>query len=308
LRHTLQPQPRDVLGFGRIDRLLELFRYPPTGPSAETEPVDHSHDQTTPKTRPAIIQLTSLSSSSFQSSPGKTSLLYHLTALCLLPPGHGGKGSAAVWIDTDGRFSAHRLSQVMTSILSSSDQDHHQDTHLSTTQESESTISSSLAHLHVIKPTTSSALLTSLIQLPAHLLGSSTSHNRPLGLTILDSANAFRHQDPFTTTIPPSSPSSTHRSFAVPYDEPTTNPWTSFATLTLHLTRLPIPRFPPSMTLDDCLHDRSRRQQAVATARVKIYVNTDAADAASREQLKRMATADFVIRVGTKGVKVEEER
>ncbi|RMZ85344.1 hypothetical protein DV737_g866, partial [Chaetothyriales sp. CBS 132003] len=291
--------PRDILGVERIDRLLELFRYLLTdlSPTAQLDWPTETETETetghsTPKTRPAIIHLTSLSSSSFQSSPGKTSLLYHLTALSLLPPARGGKGSTAVWIDTDGRFSAQRLSRVIASILSGRGQDRHQETttDLSGAQETQSIISSSLAHLHVIKPSSSSALLASLSQLPTYLLGLSTSRNRPLGLAILDSANSFHHQDP-------------HSSFSVPNDELTTSPWTSFATLTLHLSRLPIPKFPSSMALDDCLRDRSRRQQAVAKGRVNVHVDTDT----SKEHLRRMAAADFVIRVGIHGVEVEEE-
>ncbi|RMZ84309.1 hypothetical protein DV738_g502, partial [Chaetothyriales sp. CBS 135597] len=355
------PQPRDVLGCERIDRLLELFRYPSISSSyagqeahwtADSDVDDNLKDDITPKQRPAVIQLSSRSSSSFQSSPGKTSLLYFLTALCLLPPVHGGKGSAAVWIDTDARFSAQHLSRVMRSILRGRIQEQvNESTDLNTAQEIESTVSSSLAQLHVIKPTSSSALLTSLAQLPTHLLSSSASFNLPIGIIILDSANAFHYQDrqaselarlssypsmagPSTATsthsplTPPTSESvitalkaiqsifdctlafttrttvpssSAHRSFSMSNNQHPTSLWTSFADLTLHLTRLPIPTFPHSMTLDDCLRDKRRRQQALATGRVRVSVDLDSAGPARRNQLKGTAGAGFVIRANRPG-------
>ncbi|RMD42347.1 hypothetical protein DV735_g2802, partial [Chaetothyriales sp. CBS 134920] len=264
LRHTLQPQPTDVLGCERIDRLLELFRYPSTPSSLAgqavdwtTNPdVDDNSDHIMSKQRPAVIQLTSSSSSSSQSSPGKTSLLYFLAALCVLPSIYGGKGSAAVWIDNDARFSAQHLSRVMGSILRGRAQDHaNASSDPITAQELESTVSSSLAQLHIIKPSSSSALLTSLVHLPTYLLSSSAAFNRPLGIVILDSANAFSYQDRQAADLA---------------------------------------RF---MTLDDCLRDRSRRQQALATGRVRVLPDLDSADPTRRHELKRLAGAGFVIRV-----------
>ena len=278
----------------------------------DTRPTpQHDPDRrATLKSRPPIIEITSPKSAS-----GKTTLLCQLTTLSLLPTTYGGNASSVVWLDTDGRFSAIRLSRVIASSLTKHDPQ-------ISDRDKELLITSALAHLHVIRPTSSACLFSSLQQLPEYLLGlSNTSRHRRLGLIVLHSATAFQHQDRLEAELirlsnpsfkPSSQPSRTteilnalrhlHNNldctilFAT--SQPTsgpgikksilpdgieaevaaTNPWTAFATLTLHLHCLPVAQFAPGMNLDECLRDRERRQAAVVRARAKVSLDLEASE------------------------------
>lgn len=134
--------------------------------------------------KPAVIEVCSP-----HSAAGKTSLLYLITAYTLLPTFYGGKASAAVWVDSDGRFSVTRLSQVMQHVVSKAD----------TKESSESVVHSALNNLYVLTPNSSTQLLTNLQGLPNNLLN---IHSKlPLSLFILDSATAFTAQDRFDADI-----------------------------------------------------------------------------------------------------------
>ncbi|ETN45421.1 uncharacterized protein HMPREF1541_09252 [Cyphellophora europaea CBS 101466] len=203
LATTLDPRPKDILGLREVDRLLELFRYhrpgTPTrrpgwttaeeaGEGSISGDVDAGDPAAEPlKARPPIIEI-----SSTLSAAGKTSFLYLLTAHALLPVLYGGLESTALWLDTDGRFSALRLSHIMSHLLSASPSQPSSST-------IHSTIDSSLRQLHILTPTTSSQLLASLESLPSALL--SLASSRPFRLLILDSATAFAHQDRFDADI-----------------------------------------------------------------------------------------------------------
>ena len=129
-RTTINQTPKDVLGFSQLDKLLELFRYhqrhsPPRRPGwtstsygghsiSDDEIEDYEGHDTTfegrqasqAKHRPPIIEI-----SSTKSAAGKTTILYHLAALALLPHDYGGKQSAVLWLDTDNNFSATRFAK-----------------------------------------------------------------------------------------------------------------------------------------------------------------------------------------------------
>jgi len=204
-----------------LDGLLESFRFPPTQiraqrpgwtwPEAES-PEDGDEEQQqasrmspwTPgavppsapppiqmHTRPAIIEI-----SSSRSASGKTNLLYYLTSIAILPPECGGKGSAVVWIDADGRFSASRLMQIALHYLCSSSIG-------STDQERFSTAREALKHVHTFQPQSSSKLVSILQHLDRYLLDSTghLSSYRWLGLMVLDSATAFYWPDRFDADV-----------------------------------------------------------------------------------------------------------
>ncbi|CAG7946224.1 unnamed protein product [Penicillium nalgiovense] len=146
--------------------------------------------------------------SSSLSSSGKSQLLYYLTALAILPRKWGdisvsGQEAAVVFIDTDDRFDAERLRTVARGIvqqqrgLSESRlgvqaqpggmPDHHL----------ESLLVSSLQHVHVFRPQSSSALLATVHKLDSYLfdLTRHRSASRPLQMIAIDSATAFFWQD-----------------------------------------------------------------------------------------------------------------
>lgn len=151
-------------------------------------------------------QVPVLEISSSLSASGKSQLLYYLTALAILPRRYGdisvsGKEAAVVFIDTDHRFDAERLRTVARDIVlkqrgisesgpgaqSGGMPDHHL----------ESLLVSSLQHVHVFRPQSSSALLATIRTLESYLfdLSRHRSASRPLQMIAIDSATAFIKQD-----------------------------------------------------------------------------------------------------------------
>jgi hypothetical protein len=51
------------------------------------------------------------------------------------------------------------------------------------------------------------------------------------------------------------------------------SPWAAFATLSLTVSRLPVSRFAPAMTLEECLRDRDKRAEAVGQGKFSIGVD-----------------------------------
>ncbi|KAH0845956.1 hypothetical protein FOPE_11731 [Fonsecaea pedrosoi] len=356
LRWTVEPQPRAVLGVPQLDTLLESLRYPETlantrrrewlsSPAAtsvvygsdddrsneeeDSDDVETSRLRPQPrasaeKPKPATVELTSVSSAS-----GKTSLLSYLCAISVLPRDLGGKESTVVYIDSDGRFSAARLAQIML---------HHVQNHQSkASKETPSTLTdsgiqqvirSSLDHIHVFRPQSSAQLISTLSSLHAYLFDGSRHHSmhRPLSLIVIDSATAFYWQDrsdqamaqlespgtglrgggpspsraaqaieilktlqekfacavvfsavstistppfPSSSTRPPHDTTTSGPTILAPAASDTrfVSPWTSYATLSLSLARLPIAQFPAQMGLEECLRDREKRLDAVHKGR-----------------------------------------
>jgi DNA-repair protein XRCC2 len=249
--------------------------------------------------KPLVLELTSLMPAS-----GKTSLLCYCAAVAVLPRDHGGQGGAVVWFDTDGRFSAMRLREVVLGIVGSSDTANEGE------ERSESLVQEALAHVHVFRPHSSQQLIDTLDYLPTYLLDGEAhlSMRRRLSLLILDSATAFYWQDryaseaarfehpaqprdrpsraaevitrlkqvqkefdcaiAYATSSPFKAMSKATHLLAAKSDAPrettSTSAWTRSATLTLSLSRVDVPRFPLHMSLEECLRDREKRQDVVA--------------------------------------------
>ncbi|KAK5456887.1 hypothetical protein LTS15_004667 [Exophiala xenobiotica] len=233
IRHTTNPWPKGVLGFPQLDALLEALRYPAQPAAEERErpelqsstaqspapddhdphQADHDGDDDSPlrrrhelyqhkhnaKPKPAAIEITSRKSSS-----GKTTLCYHLAALSSLPKSHGGRESMVIYIDTDGRFSATRLFQILVHYLSSHNHTNNDilpgtTSTLSQDAAVQATAREAMNHILTFRPQSSSQLLSLLDSLPTFLLDR-TRHSsiyRPLGLIILDPTTSFYWQDRF---------------------------------------------------------------------------------------------------------------
>ncbi|KXG46608.1 uncharacterized protein PGRI_054640 [Penicillium griseofulvum] len=128
------------------------------------------------------------------SASGKSQLLYYLTAIAILPQKHGdilvhGQEAAVVFIDTDNRFDAERLRTVARGIL--------QRGLSGETLDLESLLVSSLQHVHIFRPQSSSALLATIHTLDSYLFDLSRHHSasRPLHMIAIDSVTAFFWQD-----------------------------------------------------------------------------------------------------------------
>ncbi|KAL4974071.1 hypothetical protein BDW66DRAFT_92937 [Aspergillus desertorum] len=139
--------------------------------------------------------------SSTCSAAGKSQVLFYLAALAVLPFEFkgillNGFNSTVVFLDTDGRFDAERLRTVTRGIVLDKlgnrvefDTEYHDSV--------ESMIFASLQHVHVFRPESSLALLSTLQSLDAYLLDLSrhASRNRTLQAIFIDSATAFFWQD-----------------------------------------------------------------------------------------------------------------
>lgn len=205
------------MGIESLDELLHLFRYPPTvqthhvrPPSEDEDSYEGDHEEDTTPERPPvqkalqrrdpIIEITSPGS-----GDGKSSLLYRITAFGVLPGSLegiqlGGKGGAVVFLDTDFRFDASTLRDVLVGIVR--EKLHACKIQGDTTRNDrkkalELMIDECLRHVHVFRPQSSLSLLATLRSLEAYLLHSTqhSSHSRSLHAIILDSASAFYWQD-----------------------------------------------------------------------------------------------------------------
>lgn len=145
--------------------------------------------------------------SSSLSGAGKTQLLYYVTARAILPRAYGGIGiggleAAVVWMDADDRFDAYKLRDVARGIIRQAREPAEDETldegtaRLSDAELTELLISS-LQHVHVFRPQSSSALLATLGTLDKYLYDLSRHHSasRPLHMLVIDSATAFLWQD-----------------------------------------------------------------------------------------------------------------
>ena len=140
---------------------------------------------------------------------GKTQLLYHLAASCILPREvlvtstdvHaeravplGGWGKSAIVFDCDGRWDITRLHEILLTRL---------DTSFSKTQlpprphKPNSTVSSiafdSLSRLHIFRPTSSFQLAATLVNLPKY--HTEKMPNEEIRLLFVDSISSFYWED-----------------------------------------------------------------------------------------------------------------
>jgi hypothetical protein len=218
------------LGVPVIDALLEVFMQRLPGTSIETERqlyntalseqiVTEDEDlpaqvdpessnvffsSSTPRhKRPSPV----LEISSSLSGAGKTQLLYYMTARAILPGTYGGISvggleAAVVWMDADDRFDVYRLRNVAREILrqareSADEEILDKDTELFSDAQLTDLLTSSLQHVHLFRPQSSTALLASLCTLDKYLYDLSRHHSasRPLHMLVIDSVTAFLWQD-----------------------------------------------------------------------------------------------------------------
>ncbi|KAL4809901.1 hypothetical protein BDV18DRAFT_156277 [Aspergillus unguis] len=206
---------RTRIGVAPIDQLLDVFRPAPQPlHNVSIEETDSRGDQADPALAAAedepihpeipVQQIFSsrpypvLEISSTSSAAGKSQILHYLVAIAVLPAEFngvslGGLGSAAVFIDNDGRFDAERLRTVARRIVHDKLQEEARTLH----DPIEAMLFECLQHVHVFRPQSSSALLATLQSLDTYLLNLTrhVSTHRPLQAIFIDSATAFFWQD-----------------------------------------------------------------------------------------------------------------
>ncbi|KAJ5288916.1 hypothetical protein N7478_001946 [Penicillium angulare] len=146
--------------------------------------------------------------SSSLSAAGKSQLLYHLTALAVLPREYGripigGQDAAAIFIDADDRFDVQRLQMIARGIMQKAlksfqaQEEQESETAAVSTDDIEAVIISALKHVHVFRPQSSFALIATLSNLDTCLYDVSRhySASRPIQMLAIDSVTAFFWQD-----------------------------------------------------------------------------------------------------------------
>lgn len=285
--------------------------------------------------KPVVIELTSELPAS-----GKTNFLYFAIALAVLPDNYGGKGATGVWLDLDGRFSARRLREIMCGVVSGSVPDEDEKSsvvlealrhvHVFRPQSSRQLIATldSLPS-YLLRPGAHSSMsrrLSLLVLDPATAFYWQDRHELettrleqpdkigdiPSRITEIitrlkmmqrdfDCAIAFSTRSAFPKTTRPG-PAVRVESIA-PAEPRSVIPWTAFATITLSLSRVKVPQFGSGMTLEDCLRDRSQRQEAVAEGKFLAEIDGSGAERWAsnvKDMIRRMnAEGNFTFYIGT---------
>ncbi|KAK0256253.1 hypothetical protein LTR48_000601 [Friedmanniomyces endolithicus] len=171
LRLQSEPSSKSWFNVPQLDRLVN-----------ETNQEPHSTSSKITKPTQPVLELTSTSPGN-----GKTHLLYHLTALAVLPSDLGGKESCVVILDTDGTFSIPRLAQQLLLLIKAPS---------STDQEIDDILLSSLKHIHIFRPQSLASSIATLTTLPAYLFDASRHYSldRAASFIAIASASAYYWQ------------------------------------------------------------------------------------------------------------------
>lgn len=196
------------LGIPALDKLLNIFQYPRQREPATNQQPWASPERGTPAppapklaAKLPVIELTSASPCS-----GATQILHYITAVSILPATFNdiplrGKGGTVVILDNSGNFNVLRLQQIMRHYiqqrLPSTTPEGHNPTDPALATETNALIRASLHHVHIFRPQSSAALLTTIQSLSSYLF-SPTQHvsgPRPLQAILIDDIGAFVWQD-----------------------------------------------------------------------------------------------------------------
>ncbi|KAI9735959.1 MAG: hypothetical protein M1834_001425 [Cirrosporium novae-zelandiae] len=323
LRLLHEPRPSSRVGIPQIDRLLEVFQYPVTqaqtfqswGSPTRIEGDIQTASRNTARNKTAVIEIVG------PSGCGKSHILYYAITIAILPSSFhvaereiqlDGKDGTVIFLDADNRFNATRLYQIMMSyvtrlVLQILEPNVVQDADVS------ALVKSSMQHIHVFRPSSTSSLLATIESIPDYLLNVNThvSGYRVLRLLLLDSATAFYWSDRFAVENARVDPSSAYNSHPNKWPMivkclqelqrkfdctiiatswalfPTTTsdqgvrsckpcipgPWASFCTLRLRVSRCSVPKFKPGIAIEEARHEARRRQQAVEKGQFEGYVD-----------------------------------
>lgn len=176
-----------------IHPLMGLIHIPALGATWDIPAVNSP--QTIPLNRGDVVEIQGPAAS------GKSHLIYHLLATCILPPSFdsadiGGWACAAVLVDADGKFSIKRfrhlllarLSKCISSGLSAPSSDSH---------ELEELAIQCLSRLHVVRPQSSTQAASTLMHLPEYHSAHPSLRSEEIGLLAIDSLSAFYWIDRF---------------------------------------------------------------------------------------------------------------
>ncbi|KAK3616576.1 hypothetical protein LTR56_025876 [Elasticomyces elasticus] len=298
-----------------------------------------SADDRTTKSAQRVVELTST-----HPGGGTTHLLYHLTALSVLPSNLGGNAACVVIIDTDGAFDVARLAQQLQLILKD-------DT--APEQDLEDIVSSALKHVHISRPQSLASTTATLETLPSYLLDISRHYSidRAVSFVAIDSASAFywqtkaeeenasiyaSDQDLPPTRRPPSTyqqltaalkasasalccnliltshhlgPISTNAHDSTQSLRPTLPaPLSNLPTLRLIVHRLPVRKFPAGISVEEARREAPNRQSAVDAGKFACALNEWNVDERLLRRLQREGRMSFGFRISNEGLTVDAEK
>ncbi|KAF2477161.1 uncharacterized protein BDR25DRAFT_251739 [Lindgomyces ingoldianus] len=176
----------------------------PPPPPAQNSPVPKI---SAPKCPGPIIELISPPPSHHPSGSGKTSLIYLITALAILPPTLssaqlGGKNAAIVLLDPLSHFSVSRLAQVCISLICSKFREAEEVTDGNrqggvgvVKNEVKQCVKRALTHVHIFRPQSWDSLMEMLETLPEYLFDGEGSKHQSIGrrihAIIIEGVDAF---------------------------------------------------------------------------------------------------------------------
>ncbi|CAK1357129.1 uncharacterized protein RHO25_008722 [Cercospora beticola] len=165
-------------------------------------------------TPPPIVELMS-----HHTCSGKTQLLYHLTALAVLPRTLGGRQAAVIYFDLDKHFSVTRLAQQIKRLLLAQSLAPNQK--LSNDNVNE-IVSECLLHVQIYHSYSLSKTVSTLNNLQSYLFDSSKHHSfdRTIAFIAVDSASALYWQTRFETEEAALLSSTSNKSYTEPPRQP----------------------------------------------------------------------------------------
>ncbi|KAK0923100.1 hypothetical protein LTR91_005368 [Friedmanniomyces endolithicus] len=207
LRLPSEPSSKSWFNLPQLDRLVNEINQESTSISSKI----------TKPTQP-VVELTSTSPGS-----GKTHILYHLTALAVLPSDLGSKESCVIILDTDGTLSIPRLAQQLLLLIQEES---------TTDQETDDILLSSLKHIHIFRPQSLASTIATLTNLPTYLFEPSRHYSldRAVSFIALASASAYYWQ-----TKASEENAALFASVASPSSKPSNSQLPSYAQLTAAL-------------------------------------------------------------------------
>ncbi|KAF2249456.1 hypothetical protein BU26DRAFT_484873 [Trematosphaeria pertusa] len=282
----------------------------------------------------AVLELISPPPTHHPSGAGKTSLIYLLTALAILPSSLcsialGGHNAAVILIDPLSHISIPRLASITLSLITRKLQEAGKEPlHPELQTQAKALLKTSLLHVHILRPSSWPSLLATLRTLPEHLFDASRhrSMHRRIHSIVLEDLSSFTSQiRNNTTTTSPTTPNpsqtllsaasaslttqldrlsallscavilTSHSASATHFRPAVPTAWPQGMRVTrLAVRRVEVLKFAPGVSVEDAEAERRQRWEIVARGRFEAWRVGHGAG----------ESEGFVFRVG-KGVEIE---
>ncbi|CAK3757481.1 Hypothetical predicted protein [Lecanosticta acicola] len=288
------------------------------------------------QTRVPIVELMSMAP-----CDGKTSLLYHLTAIAVLPAALGGRQAAVIILDTDGRYSVSRLVQQLQVVIRDGRKADEG------CESPSDIIHRALKHVHLFHPQSLASTVATARSLEKYLFDAKRhySFDRHIGLIVLDSASSSYWQNksevedaallantsgskssaqpngyvqlaaalknasrifcaPVVFTSRHLGPAKSSAGFALDGHSIRPSlppPWQDLPSLRMIVQRTPVRKLPVEISVEEAKQESEQRQKVVEQGRFECFVNEWGLDERTLEKLR----SAFEFYVSEDGVKIE---